>query len=446
MSISRRLALSLGGIVTVLVICLGALNWWIASSSLLDAVDARLAEQAEAIEDFSSQRRDRAADFGGGFDPGDSIFEQRTFRVQFISPDGSTTGDLDIPLDEEVFTKVSETQTNSFRTEEIGGHAFRIVTHAEDDEIIQIATDITSIQDGLGDLRRGSLVLGIAGVAVAGFLGWIVARRFTKPIVEVTAAASQLAKDHRLPGPIESDRTDEIGQLASSFNELLSALEVSREQQTRLVSDASHELQTPLTSLRLKLEFLQSEPELSDDEQGSIIRGATLEVEALGALVSELVEVASNGMTDETPERLNLGEIADEAARKARLTTRRVVTTSTAGVVVMARPTMVRRALSNLIANANKYSPDGTPIEIHEFGGGIEVRDHGPGTTSEERAHAFNRFYRARGNQHIPGSGIGLAIVKQVADAHGGRVWIDNASGGGAVVGFSVAFDDRQTG
>lgn len=445
MSISRRLALSLGGIVTVLVIGLGAMNWWIAGSSLLDAVDVRLAEQAQAVEDFSSQRRDRAADFGGAFDPGDSVFEQRTFRVQFISSDGSTTGDLDIPVDFEVIAKVSETQTNSFRTAEINGDPFRVVTHAEGDEIIQIATDITSIQDGLGDLRRGVLVLGVAGVAVAGLLGWIVARRFTKPIVEVTVAASQLAKEHRLPSPIESDRTDEIGQLASSFNELLSALEVSREQQTRLVSDASHELQTPLTSLRLKLEFLQSEPELSGDEQGSIIRGATLEVEALGALVSELVEVASNGMTDEAPERLNLGEIADEAARQARLTTRRVVTTSTAGVVVTARPTMVRRALSNLIANANKYSPDGTPIEIHEFGGGIEVRDHGPGMTPEERVHAFDRFYRARGNQHVPGSGIGLAIVKQVADAHGGRVWIENSSGGGAVVGFSVAFDDPQT-
>ena len=103
-----------------------------------------------------------------------------------------------------------------------------------------------------------------------------------------------------------------------------------------------------------------------------------------------------------------------------------------------ARPTMVRRAIANLIGNADKYSPADTPIEINEFGGGIEVRDHGPGFGTDDRERAFDRFYRAGDVQHLPGSGIGLAIVKRAADVHGGRVWIDDARGGGAIVGFSV--------
>lgn len=454
MSISRRLALTLGGVVAVLVICLGVLNLWLAGSNLRGAVDALLVEQADSVEQISAQRRGRAAEFdeldGRPLDDAllgrDARFEERGFRLQFIAADGSVTGDSGLPIDSQLVDDVRESDTDALRTVEIDGRKFRVITRSTGEEVIQIATDITSVEDGLSGLRKGAMVLGLVGIGVAALLGWVVARRFTKPIKDVTAAAAQLAGERGLPLPIETDRTDEIGDLAASFNGLLSALEVSREQQLRLVSDAGHELGTPLTSLRLKMEFLQSQPDLPAEKQRAIVDGAAVELEALGALASELVDLASNGADDEVPQLVNLGETVEEAARRARLTTQRVITTSTDGVVVTARPAMVRRALSNLIGNAHNYSPPDEPIEIHEHGGGIEVRDHGPGIDPEERPYAFDRFFRARDTQHLPGSGIGLAIVKQTADLHRGRVWIDDAPGGGAVVGFSVATDEAPTG
>jgi len=108
-------------------------------------------------------------------------------------------------------------------------------------------------------------------------------------------------------------------------------------------------------------------------------------------------------------------------------------------VRVDSEPALVRgsrarlgRAVSNLIDNAIKYSPDGTPVEVTVRGGEVAVRDHGPGIASEDLPHVFDRFYRAPSARGTPGSGLGLAIVRQVAEAHQGTAVAETAEGGGA--------------
>lgn len=442
MTLGRRLALLLAGIVAIAVPATGALAWLLAGPSLIEAVDELLGDQVDNFErvyeaDPERLAAIRAADAGP--------LTQTTFRVQLIEDDGTVIGDTGLIAPPDEVRAARETGADRFRTVDIDDRTFRVLLRAVDGGVVQIATDIESIESGVSNLRRGITLSGTVAVIVAGGAGWVVARRFTKPIVEVTNAAAQLAERRGVPQPINTDRRDEVGRLAHSFNALVSALEISQQQQARLVADASHELRTPLTSLRVKVEFLQSEPTLPVGQRVSIIDGAALELEALSALVTELVDLAASNNDDETPQATNLGALVDDVAARARLTTGRTINTASEGTIASVRPLMIRRALSNLIGNAHKYSPADTPIEIAEFGGGIEVRDHGPGFDPDDRAHAFDRFYRSRAVQNVPGSGIGLAIVKQVADTHDGDVWIDDAQGGGAVVGFSVG-GVRRTG
>ncbi len=436
MSMRRRLALTLGGLFAVVVIVYGALTFWLAGTNVRGAIDKQLAEQADSVEALLlDNRRPPVPDF---VERTADRLSETTFSVQLIGPGGTVEGDSDLPFDDATIERALSEDGDRYRTIELEGRSYRMITRGVGTTVLQLATDVDSIEDGLRGLRGGLLLMGLVGIGVAGLVGWLVARSFTRPIVEVTRAASQLAEQRELPQPIATDRRDEVGQLADSFNELLAELDVSQRQQERLVADASHELRTPLTSLRVKIEFLRSEPDLPAEQRARIIDGAAVELEALGDLVTELVDLATSTPADEPSVVLDLGELVDDAARRARATTHRTITASTSGAIVSARPTMVRRALANLIGNADKYSPADTPIEISEFGGGIEVRDHGPGFAASDRDRAFDRFYRAGDVQHLPGSGIGLAIVKRAADIHGGRVWIDDARGGGAVVGFSV--------
>ncbi len=432
----RRLALILGGLFAVVVVTYGLATFWLAASNVQGATDDQLAEQADSLAILLRENRrppvpdlvNRTAD----------RLSETTFRFQLIRPGGSIDGDSELPFDDEIVRRALAPGPDRYRTIDLDGRPYRVLTRGIDGTVLQLATDVQSIDDGLRGLRRALALMGLVGVGAAGVIGWFVARSFTRPIVDVTRAAGQLAERRELPRPIRTDRRDEVGQLAESFNELLAELELSQRQQERLVADASHELRTPLTSLRLKIEFLRSEPGLPPDQRAAVIDGAAVELEALGELVAELVDLAANSSADEPSQPVDLGALVEDAARQSRATTHRTIHTSTSGVVVEARPTMVRRAIANLIGNADKYSPAGTPIEIAEFGGGVEVRDHGPGFGPGVREHAFERFFRADDVQHLPGSGIGLAIVKRAADIHGGRVWIEDAPDGGAVVGFSL--------
>ena len=99
---------------------------------------------------------------------------------------------------------------------------------------------------------------------------------------------------------------------------------------------------------------------------------------------------------------------------------------------------MLDRALGNLVENANKWSPDGAGIEVRVADGEVAVRDYGPGIAPADRPFVFDRFYRATDARSMPGSGLGLAIVKHIVDAHGGEVWVRDAVGAGAIVGFTI--------
>ncbi|NDH76725.1 MAG: sensor histidine kinase, partial [Actinobacteria bacterium] len=255
----------------------------------------------------------------------------------------------------------------------------------------------------------------------------------------MTDAAEGLTEPGAPSARIEVTRNDEVGQLADTFNRMAAALEIGREQQQRLVADASHELRTPLTSLRMRADFLVSLNDIPDEHR-AIIEGAVVDVERLTALVSDLIDLATDsGTPDEEADFRRLAAIATEVAERTEIAAGIPITVDGDDSAAVVYPGMIRRAVQNLLDNAVKYGPPDGPVRIKVDRHQITVIDDGFGIPPEDLAHVFDRFFRSPKARSRPGNGIGLAIVKQVADVHGGSVWAENDPTGGARVGFSVA-------
>lgn len=446
MTLRVRLALGTGVLAAVAIAFLAAGALVAASQTVLGAVDSELLARAETAAELDAAGRlpgtdpEQAASNAMVVALADTTGE----RIEVLTADGT-------PLLGESRAPVTDTDRDIaagriagpvLRTDEVDGATIRVATvHLPaTGGAVRFSRDLTEVRQGLESFRL-RVILGalLGGLLVAG-AAWLLAGRFVAPVVAVTDAAETLARTQDVPTRITVDRSDEVGRLATSFNALLDDLAVAREQQRRLVADASHELRTPLTSLRTKIEFLQSAPDLAGSRRQEVLDGSVDELDRLGALVAELVDLAADaGSGDEDPATVDLGALVETEAARFGRTTGRTIHVDTEPLPVPARPRAVSRALSNILRNADKFSPPDQPIEVRQRGARIEVRDHGPGIAPDDRERIFDRFYRAPDASSTEGSGIGLAIVARVAEIHGGSVWADDAEGGGAIVGFSVA-------
>jgi two-component system, OmpR family, sensor histidine kinase MprB len=314
-------------------------------------------------------------------------------------------------------------------------------------QAVQMVRALTEVDATLRGFAWVLIVLTGLGVAGASGAGLVVARRAIRPVERLTGAAEHVARTKELSARIEEDRDDELGRLARSFNEMLHALEQSREQQRRLVADASHELRTPLTSLRTNVEVLSRVTDMAPEQRERLLADLRSEVEELSALVGELVALATEQRDADFEEVTDvaLDEIVSAAVDRTQRRTGRTIVLDSSVALVRGRPLALERAVSNLLDNATKWGPTDEPIDVSVGVDGtepqvarVEVRDRGPGIGDEDRAHVFDRFYRATAARSMPGSGLGLAIVKDVVEAHAGRVWADEAPGGGAVLRFEI--------
>jgi two-component system sensor histidine kinase MprB len=279
------------------------------------------------------------------------------------------------------------------------------------------------------------LFIGLGGVGIASGLGLLVAHATLRPVGHLTEVAEEVTETRDLSRRIAARSRDELGRLASAFNEMLEALDSSLKAQRQLVADASHELRTPLASLRTNIEVLAGGKRLPADERRKLLADVTGQVEELSALVAALVELDPDAPPE--LEDVRLDELVATAVERARLHAPGVeFRTELAESVVRAAPAQLERAVSNLLDNAAKWSDS---VEVRVAGPEVTVRDHGPGIAEEDLPHVFDRFYRATAARHLPGSGLGLAIVRQIAQAHGGEATAENAPDGGAVFRLRLA-------
>ena len=162
------------------------------------------------------------------------------------------------------------------------------------------------------------------------------------------------------------------------------------------------------------------------------------ESKELSELVTELVDLATEQRAAAPYTEVALDEIVGRAVRQSRDRTGREIALSTAPALVAGDAVLLERVVRNLLDNADKFSPAGTPVEVTLVTAGAAARlvvaDHGPGIPAEDQERVFDRFYRSAATRTLPGSGLGLAIVAQVVDAHGGEVRAGGRDGGGAVL------------
>ncbi len=333
--------------------------------------------------------------------------------------------------------------SHSLRTVEIEGERHRVVavpTQMNGIALV-IAQPLEDQDRTLARLGWVTVAFGVFGVLAAGLAGWAVASNGLRPVRRLTDSVEDIARTEDFtPLPVEGD--DEIARLATAFNHMLLALDASRIRQRQLVADASHELRTPLTALRTNVELLtmsargdglatlpaESRDELLDDVQAQI--------QELTTLIGDLTALARDEPIPVQVEPVDLGDVVDHAVQRVR---RRAPGLT---FEVFTRPWWVigedaelERAVTNLLDNAAKWSPEGGQVTVRLSDGVLTVDDQGPGIAEPDRGRIFDRFWRSPDARTMPGSGLGLAIVRQVAERHSGSVHAtDNASGGARLV------------
>jgi two-component system sensor histidine kinase MprB len=268
------------------------------------------------------------------------------------------------------------------------------------------------------------------GIAAGAALAAIVAGAALRPVRSLTAAAETVAATGDLTERVATTGSDELGRLATRFNGMLAALEESVGRQRRLVADASHELRTPLTAARTNVDLVR-EGKLPEEEVRHALDEASVELSSLTSLVSDLVELARGEERKLRIEEVQLDDLVLSAVERAKARAPEATfVTSLTPVQVHVDAVLVERAVGNLLDNAVKYSPPGAPIEVSVRDGEVVVADQGPGIAEEDLPRIFDRFYRSATARAKPGAGLGLAIVREAAEAHGGKATAESSASG----------------
>ncbi len=324
---------------------------------------------------------------------------------------------------------------------DVGPDTFRVMTTAlgGGQGALRVAVDVDNVNMVLADMAIQITWVSVVILLLAAVAGWLLAQRITRRLLRLTRLAEQVDVDLLREGPMPVEGHDEVARLSASFNTMLGRIAAARDAQERLVQDAAHELRTPLTSLRTNASVLRRFAELAPDARARLVDDVQGETRELSHLVDELVELALARRSDEDEQAVDLAAVAARAAERVHRRTGREIRVDADGSAILGRRQAVERAVGNLLENAAKFDRDGTePIEITVRRGAVTVADRGPGIAAADANRVFDRFYRADTARGLPGSGLGLSIVRDVAQAHGGTVSARARSGGGALVGFSV--------
>ncbi|MEU7136693.1 HAMP domain-containing sensor histidine kinase [Streptomyces sp. NPDC046261] len=323
------------------------------------------------------------------------------------------------------------------------------------DQALQVAARSDTVDLGV---RQAGMYLGAVGgvgVLLAAVLGYAASRTSLRPVTRLTATAERIAATrdpaHRIEMPPyengDARRQDEITRLATSFNTMLGELEEAVAAQRRLVADASHELRTPLTALRTNAELLARADRLSTAQRERASEALGRQLREVTGMVNDLIELARDEEPQPLVEQVRLDRLTERCVAVARgHWPSTIFTVDVSEVTVPGVPARLARLLSNLLDNAAKFSPPGAMVEVRlartDSGADLTVRDHGPGISAEDLPYVFDRFYRSRQARALPGSGLGLAMARQIARAHGAELTAEQAETGGAR--FRLSFPDAR--
>lgn len=286
-------------------------------------------------------------------------------------------------------------------------------------------------------MRRALIAATLIAVAAAGLVSFAVAGRVADPIGALAGAARRIALGHYAERvPAQGDA--EIGLLARSFNEMAASLEATERRRAQLVGDVAHELRTPLATLDGYLEGLEDGVVLAGSDTWKLLRAETARLTRLVADLTDLWRAEAH-QVPLALEPVDVVAVAREVAERfVPLVGTRKLEVVDLGIPLVALVDRDRLAqiVSNYLANALRHAPEATRVDVSAARSAgwvrLSVQDRGPGLTHEQLDAVFERFYRVdpSRSRDLGGSGIGLAIVRALAEAMGGRAWAESEGQG----------------
>jgi signal transduction histidine kinase len=450
-SIRTRLALIYTGLLAAALIAFGSGVFVVLRAELERSFDAGLVANAEHAGGAFAQDIDGE----GTLSPSERLLEQFAStggRIVVLDPEGAVladsagTNEVALPLSPDDLS-AADRHTHAIRELSIDGDTVRMVVEpvvAVDGRQIGYvvwADSTRPLREVLGTVRT-SLLLGavlIVALALAG--GLILARRALAPVADVTDTARAIALSGDFAARVDAGRPgDEVGDLAVAFNEMLAALEQNHQALQRFLGDASHQLRTPLTTIRANLD-LASRPDVPDEDRRAILADARDEAQRMGRLIADLLSLAradSGTRLEFAPVELD-AVVVESVRRQAKAATHVRMSVSVEPALVDGDRDRLRELMGILLDNAARYTPAGGSIAARvateDDRAVISVEDTGIGFDEQDRARLFERLYRGARARELrsSGTGLGLAIARWIVESHGGTIELANRDAGGTV-------------
>ena len=458
MTLRKRLSLIAAASVAVAVTMAVAASYAIVRNQVRGQVTDALNAQMSVVQQYHNLQS--AVPGNGASSGGPAPYNQ------IVLADGNVvarSGGLALPVSPSILALVGSGERSTVSDVWVNGSHLRMLCFTASWQladgtivpaVVQLARPLNGVDSILRHLRLLLALLVAGGVAVAAALGRMASRRVLAPLGEVAQVAQEIGETDDLTKRLHVHADDEVGQLATNFNEMLDRLETSREAlddsvraQRQLVADASHELRTPVTSLRTNVEVLLEEVELEPEDRRRLLADVVEQSEELTALVGDLIELARGDQRGAEMDDVRLDGVAAESLARARRNAPGIHFEATLVPTLLdGAPERLARAMNNLLDNAARHSPPGGTVELQVGPKGVEVRDHGTGVDPEDLPYVFDRFFRGRNSRGRQGSGLGLAIVRQVAEQHGGSASVTNAVDGGAIFTLHLPGVPAETG
>lgn len=306
---------------------------------------------------------------------------------------------------------------------------------------VRVSASRQALEASVHRSRVRLALIGLAVIAAALVLAWVLAGSLARPLARLRETAARLGAGD-LDARASTEGPTELAAVASSFNRMADALSSNLRAQRDFIANASHQLRTPLTGLKLRIESIRAQ----GGEAGESAAKAEAELDRLEALVDDLLELARASTSSVTGTTIDLADVARSAVERwsgpAAEGQRAIALGAREGARVYADPADLAHVADNLIENALKYSPPGSRVTVEAAASDgratLVVADDGPGIPAEERTRVFERFYRgSTGRQSGAGTGLGLAIVAEVVERWGGEVRLLDGPG----TRFAAAFE-----
>jgi len=437
LSLRLRLTLAFALAMAVLLAAAGGFLYWRLGKTLDEQIEQGLRARAA---DVAATTAVAGGEAGAVAEPDENL-------TQIVGPDGEIV-DATPPLegtsllteDELAQAREGTVVVERDRVAGLDEERFRLLGTPAGGHVVVVGASLGDRDEALAELRNQLLAGGPIALLLASLTGYALAAAALRPVEATRRRAEDISATtagQRLPVP---DTDDEVARLARTLNEMLGRLEAGLARERRFVADASHELRTPLALLKAELDLALRRPRTPEELRRAIVSAAE-ETDRLVRLANDLLVLAS---ADEGRLRLNresvpvrglLDGVAGRFTGRAAGDGRAVEVDAAEGLAVRGDRLRLEQALGNLVDNALRYGAGTVRLAGASENGSLAIRvsDEGPGFPDDYLPHAFERFSRAADPGRGSGAGLGLALVREIARAHGGSVAAAN-DGGATVV------------